>query len=50
MNLLIWPLISHLRKRGIMTIYWVCNYEEDFKRAINYGACGIMTDDPPLLD
>jgi glycerophosphoryl diester phosphodiesterase len=50
MNVLIQPLVSHLRKRGIMTFYWVCNCEEDFKRAIKYGASGIMTDDPLLLD
>lgn len=32
-----------------MTYYWVCNYEQDFKRAVELGACGIMTDSPSLL-
>ena len=40
----------HLRKRGIMTYFWVANYEGDFQRAYNYGASGIMTDNPPLLN
>jgi glycerophosphoryl diester phosphodiesterase len=39
----------HLRKRGILTFYWVCNYENDFKKAIDHGACGIMTDNPATL-
>lgn len=26
LNILLKPLIAHLRKRGIMTFYWVCNY------------------------
>lgn len=43
-------LSYHLRKRGIMTYFWVCNCEKDFERALKFGACGIMTDDPPLLD
>jgi len=43
------PLIWHLKKRGIMTMFWVCNEEEHFERAIRLGAQGIMTDDPYLL-
>ena len=39
----------HLRKRGIMTYFWVANCEDDFKRATKYGASGIMTDNPPEL-
>lgn len=50
MNFLIQPLVAHLKKRGIMTYYWVCNNESDAKRAIKYGACGVMTDDPTMLD
>lgn len=39
----------HLRKRGVMTYYWVCNSYDDFSRAMKFGANGIMTDNPPLL-
>ena len=39
----------HLRKRGILTFYWVCNYDADFRKAINHGASGIMTDNPATL-
>ena len=28
------PLMSHLKKRGILVIYWVCNSELDYRRAI----------------
>jgi hypothetical protein len=31
------PLFSHLKKRGIIIIYWVLNEEEDFKYAIKQG-------------
>lgn len=50
LNFFLRPLISHFRKRGIMTYYWVCNGKEEYGRAVRCGACGIMTDDPPLLD
>ena len=30
MNWALQPMIQHLRKRGIMTYYWVCNEEEHF--------------------
>jgi len=39
----------HLRKRGILTFYWVCNYDHHFKKAIDHGASGIMTDNPATL-
>lgn len=42
--------MSHLKKRGILVIYWVCNSELDYRRAIEAGGCGAMTDDPVLLD
>ena len=48
-NILMGLLAYHLRLRGIMTVYWVCNCEDDFRRAIKYGASGIMTDSPELL-
>lgn len=44
------PLIWHLKRRGVMTFYWVCNTNSEFKRAIEGGCCGIMTDDPFLLN
>lgn len=50
MNWMLPPLISHLRKRGILTIMWVCNTEEEFDRAVGMGCEGIMTDLPGLLD
>lgn len=43
------PLIWHLKKRGIISIGWVCNTEEGFENAIAAGFQGIMTDDPFLL-
>jgi hypothetical protein len=45
-NFILQPMIWHLRKRGIMTFYWVCNTKEEYERAIKYGACGVMTDEP----
>lgn len=42
-------LIDHLRKRGIPTYLWVLNEKEDFQRAFDLGASGVMTDYPTLL-
>jgi glycerophosphoryl diester phosphodiesterase len=50
MNIVTIPMIWHLKKRGIMTYYWVCNTEAEYQRAIDLGCTGIMTDDPPLLN
>jgi hypothetical protein len=44
MNFLTIPMVWHLRKRGVMTFYWVCNNEEEFTRAIACGGSGIITD------
>ena len=49
-NLIITPIIGHLQKRGIMTIGWVCNEEEQYDRALRMGCCGIMTDRPDHLE
>jgi lysophospholipase D len=49
MNVLLVPLLWHLRRRGVMTFYWVCNSEEEFDRALSLGASGIITDEPFLL-
>lgn len=42
-------LIAHLRKRGIPTYFWVLNDEEDFQKAFDLGAEGVMTDCPTKL-
>ena len=41
--------IPHLRKRGILTFYWIVNEEEDWERAVSMGCRGIMTDEPTKL-
>lgn len=42
-------LIDHLRKRGVRTYFFVLNTEREWKRAIDCGAAGIMTDFPTEL-
>ncbi|XP_059370650.1 lysophospholipase D GDPD1-like [Carassius carassius] len=42
-------LFDHLTSRGIQVYVWVLNDEEDFKRAFDLGATGIMTDYPSKL-
>ncbi|RXN04024.1 glycerophosphodiester phosphodiesterase domain-containing 1 [Labeo rohita] len=42
-------LFDHLTSRGIQVYIWVLNDEEDFKRAFDLGATGIMTDYPTKL-
>ncbi|XP_064461199.1 lysophospholipase D GDPD1-like [Ornithodoros turicata] len=42
-------LLDHLWKRGIPTYLWVINDKEDYQRAFELGAAGIMTDRPTLL-
>ena len=42
-------LINHLAARGIPTYVWVLNEEAEFKRAMEAGAAGIMTDYPSRL-
>ncbi|MEI4867136.1 glycerophosphodiester phosphodiesterase family protein, partial [Klebsiella pneumoniae] len=39
-------LFEHLTARGIQVYIWVLNDEEDFKRAFDLGATGVMTDFP----
>ena len=43
------PIISHLRRRGILTIGWVCNDDSQYERALNMGVSGIMSDRPDHL-
>jgi hypothetical protein len=36
--------IWHLKKRGILTFYFILNEDEDYRNAIDKGCSGIMTD------
>ncbi|XP_033832655.1 lysophospholipase D GDPD1-like [Periophthalmus magnuspinnatus] len=42
-------LFNHLTARGIQVYIWVLNDEEDFQRAFDLGATGVMTDFPTRL-
>lgn len=42
-------LFNHLTARGIQVYVWVLNDEEDFQRAFDLGATGVMTDFPTRL-
>jgi lysophospholipase D len=42
--------IRHLKKRGILTFYFILNSEEDFDTAVASGCSGIMTDYPSQLN
>uniref|UniRef100_H3CDY3 Glycerophosphodiester phosphodiesterase domain containing 1 n=1 Tax=Tetraodon nigroviridis TaxID=99883 RepID=H3CDY3_TETNG len=42
-------LFKHLTERGIQVYVWVLNDEEDFRRAFDLGATGVMTDFPSRL-
>ncbi|KAI4905195.1 hypothetical protein NFI96_013915, partial [Prochilodus magdalenae] len=42
-------LFDHLTARGIQVYVWVLNDDEDFKRAFDLGATGVMTDYPTKL-
>ena len=48
-NYLMGLLAYHLKKRGIMTFFWVANCNDDFERALKFGASGIMTDESEKL-
>lgn len=48
-NLMSRLFIPHLKKRGILTFYWIVNEEEEFDSAISMGCSGIMTDVPSRL-
>ena len=39
-------LLYHLKRRGIIPLFWVMNNEEEFQMAYDYGAMGIVTDYP----
>ncbi|KAH0954848.1 hypothetical protein HN011_009741 [Eciton burchellii] len=42
-------LFNHLRARGIHVYFWVLNKDEEFKKAFELGATGVMTDYPTRL-
>ncbi|XP_029032884.1 lysophospholipase D GDPD1-like [Osmia bicornis bicornis] len=42
-------LFNHLKARGIHVYFWVLNKEEEFKKAFDLGATGVMTDYPSRL-
>uniref|UniRef100_A0A667YTT8 Glycerophosphodiester phosphodiesterase domain containing 1 n=1 Tax=Myripristis murdjan TaxID=586833 RepID=A0A667YTT8_9TELE len=42
-------LFDHLTARGVQVYIWVLNDEEDFQRAFDLGATGVMTDFPTKL-
>uniref|UniRef100_A0A665T5H6 GP-PDE domain-containing protein n=1 Tax=Echeneis naucrates TaxID=173247 RepID=A0A665T5H6_ECHNA len=42
-------LFEHLTARGIQVYIWVLNDDEDFQRAFDLGATGVMTDFPTRL-
>lgn len=42
-------LFKHLTARGIQVYIWVLNDDEDFRRAFDLGATGVMTDFPTRL-
>lgn len=42
-------LFNHLTARGIQVYIWVLNDDEDFQRAFDLGATGVMTDFPTRL-
>ncbi|XP_076626320.1 lysophospholipase D GDPD1 [Colletes latitarsis] len=42
-------LFNHLRARGIHIYFWVLNKDEEFQKAFDLGATGVMTDYPTRL-
>ncbi|NXX65707.1 GDPD1 Lysophospholipase, partial [Spizella passerina] len=42
-------LFDHLTARGIQVYIWVLNEEQEYKRAFDLGATGVMTDYPTKL-
>jgi len=42
-------LFKHLEQRGISTYLWVLNSQDEYSRALDLGATGIMTDYPSKL-
>ncbi|EZA56863.1 hypothetical protein DMN91_001295 [Ooceraea biroi] len=42
-------LFNHLKARGIHVYFWVLNKDDEFKKAFELGATGVMTDYPTRL-
>ncbi|CAI2372485.1 unnamed protein product [Moneuplotes crassus] len=43
------PMLKHLEKRGIQTILWVINDQDDLDKVLKYDVHGIMTDEPSIM-
>lgn len=39
----------HLRRKGVLVIFWNINSEEEFDRAMTYPIDGILTDKPDMI-
>jgi glycerophosphoryl diester phosphodiesterase len=39
-------LLFHVKRRGIIPLLWVMNNEDEYQKAYDYGAMGIVTDRP----
>lgn len=48
-NLISRLFIPHLKKRGILTFYFILNSTVDFDTAVSMGCSGIMTDETNKL-
>jgi glycerophosphoryl diester phosphodiesterase len=43
------PMFWHLRRKGVLVIFWNINSEQEYDRAITYPIDGILTDRPELI-
>ena len=43
------PLLAHLNKRGVISMYWVINDDDEIQSVLKTKAAGIMTDRPQYL-
>lgn len=44
-----WPMLYHLKARGVVTMFWVCNDEGDIIDAYDIGASCVLSDRPTML-
>lgn len=47
-KLIMGPIIGYLRRRGVPTMPWVVNEVSDMETLRNFGALGVVTDEPVL--
>ena len=43
------PLMAHLNKRGVISMYWVINDDDEVSMALKTKVAGIMTDRPEFV-